>query len=308
MPMQIALAAVAIAALALPALSQSGGGIAGVLAPGVVPELVQEGFVFTEGPVGTADGGLYFSDIRVSKTHYLDPGGKISVVREGTNGSNGLALTKDGELLFAEGDGKRISKRNRDGRIVTLTEGPPGAPLLAPNDLIVDSKGGIYFTDPGPRPVVLGRPTYVYYLPSGAKIPVLVDGMVARPNGLTLTTDGKTLIVDDTTGNTVFAYDVQPDGTVKNKRPFAQLHDIPAGMESGADGMVLDSQDRVYITTVSGVQVFDAKGQYLGSLKAGRQAANVAFSGPGKQTLYLTAREGLYRVRTLSKGPDRLGK
>ena len=191
---------------------------------------------------------------------------------------------------------------------MTLTEGPPGTPLLAPNDLIVDSKGGIYFTDPGPRPVVPGRPTYVYYLPSGAKIPMLVDGMVARPNGLTLTTDGKTLIVDDTIGNTVFAYDVQADGTVKNKRPFAQLRDIPAGMESGADGMVLDSQDRVYITTVSGVQVFDAKGQYLGSFKAGRQAANVAFSGPGKQTLYLTAREGLYRVRTLSKGPDRLGK
>ena len=309
MPAQIALAAAAIAAaLALPVLAQSGGGIAGVLAPGAVPELVQEGFIFTEGPVGTADGGLYFSDIRVSKTHYLDPGGKISVFREGTNGSNGLALTKDGELLFAEGDGKRISKRNRDGSIVTLTEGPPGAPLLAPNDLIPDAKGGIYFTDPGPRPVVPGRPTYVYYLPSGAKIPVLVDGMVARPNGLTLTTDGKTLIVDDTIGNTVFAYDVQTDGTLKNKRPFAQLRDIPAGMESGADGMVLDSQDRVYITTVSGVQVFDAKGQYLGSFKAGRQAANLAFSGPGKQTLYMTAREGLYRVRLLSKGADRLGK
>jgi gluconolactonase len=190
MPVQIVLTAAAIAALALPVLAQSGGGIAGVLAPGVVPEHVQEGFVFTEGPVGTADGGLYFSDI--SKTHYLDPGGKISVFREGTNGSNGLALNKDGELLFAEGDGKRISKRNKDGSIATLTEGPPGAPLLAPNDLIVDNKGGIYFTDPGPRPVVPGRSTYVYYLPSGAKIPVLIDGMVARPNGLTLTTDGKT--------------------------------------------------------------------------------------------------------------------
>jgi gluconolactonase len=310
MPVQIALAAAAIAALALPVLApaQSGGGIAGVLAPGVVPELVQEGFVFTEGPVGTADGGLYFSDIRASKTHYLDPGGKISVFREGTNGSNGLALTKDGELLFAEGDGKRISKRNKDGSIATLTEGPLGAPLLAPNDLIGDSKGGIYFTDPGPRPVVPGRPTYVYYLPSGAKIPVLIDGMVARPNGLTLTTDGKTLIVDDTIGLTVFAYDLQGDGTIKNKRRFAELRDIPAGSESGADGMVLDNQDRVYITTVSGVQVFDAKGQYLGSFKAGRQAANLAFSGPGKQTLYMTAREGLYRVRLLSKGADRLGK
>jgi len=305
---QLALAAAVIAALAVPVLGQSGGGIAGVLPAGAVPELVKEVFVGTEGPVGTADGGLFFSDIRANKTYRLDPAGNFSVFREDTNGSNGLALTNEGDLVFAEGEGKRISKRNKDGTIVTLTEGPPGAPLLAPNDLILDAKGGVYFTDPGPRPVVPGRPTYVYYLPAGAKVPVLIDGMVARPNGLTLTTDGKTLIVDDTIGPTVFAYDVQDDGTVKNKRPFVQLHDIPAGMESGADGMVLDSDNRVYIATVVGVQVFDAKGQYLGSFKASRQSQNVAFSGPGKQTLYMTAREGLYRVRMLSKGPDRLGK
>jgi gluconolactonase len=300
--------ALILAAFAAPAMAQTPAGIPGVVAPGAVPELIQEGFVFTEGPVATADGGLYFSDIRVNKTYFLDPGGKIAAVRENTSGANGLALTKDGELLFAEGDGKRITKRNKDGSIAVLTEGPPGAPLLAPNDLIVDAKGGIYFTDPGPRPVLPGRPTYVYYLPAGAKTPVLVDSAVPRPNGLTLTNDGKTLIVDDTLNPTVFAYDVQPDGSVKNKRAFLQLRDIPAGAESGADGLAIDRDDRLYITTVTGVQVFDAKGQYLGTIKAGRQPANVAFGGPGKQTLYLTAREGLYRVKTLAKGPDRLGK
>jgi gluconolactonase len=297
-----------IAAFAIPAMAQTNAAIPGVLAAGAVPELVQEGYVFTEGPVATADGGLYFSDIRVNKTYFLDPGGKIAAVRENTSGANGLALTKDGELLFAEGDGKRITKRNKDGSIAMLTEGPPGAPLLAPNDLIVDAKGGIYFTDPGPRPVVAGRPTYVYYLPAGAKTPVLVDSAVPRPNGLTLTNDSKTLIVDDTLNPTVYAYDVQPDGSVKNKRALLQLRDIPAGAESGADGLAIDRDDRLYITTVTGVQVFDAKGQYLGTIKAGRQPANVAFGGPGKQTLYLTAREGLYRVTTLTKGPDRLGK
>ncbi|PWT87299.1 MAG: gluconolactonase [Proteobacteria bacterium] len=297
-----------LAGASLPALAQPADGIPNVLAPGVAPELVQEGFVFTEGPVGTADGGLYFSDIRVSRTFYLDTSGKISLVRENTNGANGLALTRDGELLFAEGEGKRITRRNKDGSITTVTEGPPGVPLLAPNDLLVDGKGGIYFTDPGPRPVVPGRPTYVYYLPSGAKQPILLDGNVARPNGLTLTGDGTTLIVDDTLNPTVFAYDVQPDGTVKNKRAFTQLHDIPAGKESVADGMALDRDNRVYITTVTGVQVFDAKGQYLGTIKVGRQPANAAFAGPDKQTLYITAREGLYRVRMLAKGVDRLGK
>jgi gluconolactonase len=293
---------------ALPVSAQTPSGIAGVLAPGVEPVLVQEGFVFTEGPVGTPDGGLYFSDIRPNRIYRLDTNGEISLVREQTNGANGLAVTREGDLLAAEGDGKRISKRSRDGTVTTVTEGSEGKPFLAPNDLILDAKGGIYFTDPGPRPVVPGRPTYVYYLPSGAKEPVLVDSEVPRPNGLTLTNDGKTLIVDDTIGPTVFAYDVQPDGSVKNKRAFAQLRDIPDGKESGADGLAIDRNDRLYITTVAGVQVFDAKGNYLGTIKAGRQGANVAFGGPGKNTLYITAREGLYKVNTLAQGPDRPGK
>jgi gluconolactonase len=297
-----------VALVALPAGAQSSGGIPGVVAPEATAELVQEGFTFTEGPVGAADGSLYFSDIRVNRVFHLDAAGKISVFRETTNGTNGIALTKDGELLFAEGGGPRITKRARDGSITTLIDKHAGQSMLAPNDLIVDARGGVYFTDPGPRPVVPGRPTYVSYLPPGAKESIIVDDKVARPNGLTLTNDGRTLIVDDTIGNTVFAYDVQADGKVTNKRPFAQLRDIPAGAESGADGLAIDSADRVYITTVAGVQVFDAKGTYLGVIKSGRQGANVAFAGPGKQTLYITAREGLYRIRTLSKGPDRLGK
>ena len=301
-------AAAAVALLAGAVHAQSLGGIAGVVAPGVVPELVQEGFVFTEGPVGTPDGGLYFSDIRPNRIHYLDPGGKISLVREQTNGANGLALTRDGDLIAAEGEGKRISKRSRDGMVTTVTEGIAGKPFLSPNDVLVDAKGGIYITDPGPRPVVPGRTAYVYYLPVGAKEPVVLDDQIARPNGVTLTRDGKTLIVNDTLGPTVYAYDVLPDGSVKNKRTFAQLLDIPEGKESGADGMAVDREDRLYVTTVAGVQVFDAAGKYLGPIQVPRQSANVGFAGPDKRVLYITAREGLYRINMLAQGPDRIGK
>ena len=261
------------------------------------------------GTVGTPDGGLFFTDIRPNRIfHYLDPGGKITLVRENSNGANGLALTRDGDLLMAEGGGKRISKRSRDGAITTVTEGIDGKGFLSPNDLLLDAKGGIYITDPGPRPVVPGRTAYVYYLPAGAKQPIVIDDQIARPNGLTLTRDGRTLIVNDTLGPTIYAYDVQPDGSVKNKRTFAQLRDIPEGKESGADGIALDREDRIYVTTVAGVQVFDAAGKYLGTIKVPRQPANAGFAGPDKRTLFITAREGLYRLETLAQGADRIGK
>ncbi len=298
--------AVLLAVVSVAARAQ---GIPGVLAAGAKIELVQEGFVFTEGPVPTADGGLYFSDLMGgNKTYRMDPNGKISVFREHTNGMNGMALMRDGTLVGVEGDGKRVTKVAANGTPSTLTEGTQARPLLAPNYLIADSKGGLYFTDPGPRPVVPGRKVYVYYLPKGAKEPLALDAQITRPNGITLTNDGKTLIVDDTIGDTVFAFDVQPDGTVKNQRPFAKLHDVTPGQDSGADGLAIDRAGRLYFTSSSGVQVFDAKGQYLGTIKVPRQSANLAFSGPGKRTLYFTAREGLYRVQTLTQGPNRPGK
>jgi gluconolactonase len=296
----------AVSVFALPAHAQTA--IPGVVAAGQTPQLVQEGFTFVEGPVGTADGGLFFSEIRANKTYRLSPQGAISVIRENTKSTNGLALDKDGNLLGAEGEGGRISKRDANGNVTTLTGGYQGKPFLSPNDLIVNSKGGVYFTDPGPRPVVPGRPTFVFYLPAGAKDPILVESGIARPNGILLSNDEKTLIVDDTIGPDVFAFDIQPDGTLKNKRVFAHLHDTVTGQESGADGSCIDKDDRAYITTASGVQVFDKSGSYLGTIKAARQAANCAFAGPDKKTLYLTAREGLYRLTTISQGPNRLGK
>ena len=186
-----------------------------------------------------------------------------------------------------------------------LIESYNGKPLISPNDLIVDAGGGIYFTDPGPRPIVPSRPTNVYYLPAGAKEPILIDDQNPRPNGLTLTLDGRTLLVDNTIGPVVFAFDVQSDGTVKNRRRFLQLQDIPADKESGADGMAIDREGRIYVTSVVGIQVFDPSGKYLGRLRGAR---NLAFGGPDKRTLYLTAADGLFRLKMLSQGPERLGK
>lgn len=288
---------------------QTEGGIRGVVADGVRPELVREGYLFTEGPIGTPDGGLYFTELRAAqRIHRMDADGRISVFREKSNNANGLAYTRGGELVAAEGLGKRVSRINPDGSATPLTTGDGKRPLMAPNDLIVDAKGGIYFTDPGPRPVVAGRKAYVYYLPAGSKQAVAVDDTIVRPNGLILTLDGTMLIVADTVGDTLFSFHVQPDGSLANKRDFIKLRDIPGGAESGADGIAIDSAGRIYVTAITGVQVFDSEGRYLGNIRLPRKPTNVAFSGPGKRTLYITAQEGLYRLPTIAQGPDRPGK
>jgi len=295
-------------AAAAPQQARPLAGIPDVVSKGETVQLVKEGFAFTEGPVPAADGGLYFSDLQTSdRIHRLAPNGEITVLREQANAAGGLALNRAGELFAVETNGKRVSKF-ADGKVTVVTEGTPEKPLLAPNDLILDSKGGVYFTDPGPRPVVAGRIVYVYYLAPGAKQPIMLDDKIVRPNGIILTTDGKTLLVDDTVGETIFAYDVQPDGTVKNKRAFARLNDIPSGQNSGGDGMALDRDNRLYVASLTGVQVFDRTGRYLGTIPIPRQPSNVAFSGPDKKTLFITAREGLYKLRMLAQGPDRPGK
>jgi gluconolactonase len=298
------LAAIA-ALLSLAATQALAAGIPGVVASDTIVVLVSEVFMNTEGPLGTVDGGLYFSDTVAHRTYYLDQQGYITIERERTDRSNGIAFTPEGDLVFAEGSGPRISKKTDRGYI-SLT---PGFRLFQPNDLIVDAKGGIYFTDPGPRPVVPGLKVFVYYLPLGSMTPIAIEDSIPRPNGITLTLDGKTLIIDNTIGTTVYAYDVQPDGGIANKRAFAELQDIAAGEESIADGMAIDSDGRLYVTTIRGIQVFDGAGLYLGTIKVPRQPSNVAFSGySDKRTLYITARQGLYSVKMISQGPERLGK
>ena len=294
-------AAIALVLAAWPAKSAD---IPGVIAPGAMIELLSEAFTNTQGPLGTPDGGLYFADTVAHTTYYLDQQGYITIERERTEHSSGIAFTPEGDLVFAEGDGPSISRKTTRG-YVNLTA---GYRLFQPHDLIVDADGGIYFTDPGPRPVVPGLKVFVYYLPRGASSPIAIDDSLARPSGLTLALDGKTLIVGDELGTTLYAYDVLPNGSVANRRAFAMLVGISAGEESLADGMAIDNDGRIYVTTVRGIQVFEAAGRYLGTIAVPRQPSNVAFSGRDKRVLFITAGKALYSVQMLSEGPARLGK
>ena len=288
--------------------------ISGVISAGALVELVEGGFQGLEGPVASPDGGLYFSSVQANRTYRLDKNGNISVWREDTHGTNGLFLLEDGRLLGAESAGRRIIAVMPDGRVTPLATGFDGKAFRSPNDLIADKKGGIYFTDPAPRVdnVPPKEPGNVHYLRRDREV-LLLDDQIQRPNGLTLSLDEKTLYVDDTEGEYVYAFDVQPDGSVTNKRPFVKLRDPVQGSfgpRSVADGMALDSKGRLYVATASGIQVIDPRGDYLGTIRVpastapGAPVKNVAFGGRRRQTLYMTGNGALYRVQMLSEGPS----
>ena len=283
--------------------------IPGVIGAGAQVQLVKDGLEGLEGPVPSGDGGLYFTAIEENRIYKVDPNGTaVSIWRENTNGTNGLFLLKDGRLLGAESGGKRINAIAPGGTVTGLATSYGGQPFRSPNDLIADGKGGVYFTDPAPRPapnVAPREPGNVHYMRANGEV-LLIDSEIRRPNGLTISLDGRTLYVGDTEGEYVYAFDIQPDGSARNKRQFVKLRDPEQGslgLRSRADGMALDSEGRVYVATASGIQVIDPRGNHLGTIRLPAVARNLAFAGPDRRTLYLTAVNALYRVPTLSSGP-----
>ncbi len=168
-----------------------------------------------------------------------------------------------------------------------------------PNDLVVNKAGGIYFTAPGATPLV-------YYIPYGGMAVKVADG-IENPNGIQLSRDEKTLYVNNTRGEYVIAFDIQPNGNLGNPRNFARYEGTTkneTGVTSGADGLAVDSEGRVYvaINSTGGVQVFSPQGQYLGTIPTSLGAQNIAFAGADKKTLYIVGRGAAFKVQMLSQG------
>ncbi|HET9268669.1 MAG TPA: SMP-30/gluconolactonase/LRE family protein, partial [Vicinamibacterales bacterium] len=216
-----------------------------VVAAGVKPAKLAEGFTFTEGPTWLA-GTLYFSDMFFknpaandwtgsparSRLIAMEPTGKWRVLSSGMQ-SNGTLAARNGNLIVCDMFGHRVVEVNpATGRVVrVLLERVDGRPIDGPNDLVMDAKGGLYITDPQFTPdATKSQPgKQVYYLaPDGTARVVIGPGEFAMPNGVELSPDGKTLYVDNTWQqpgeNFVWAYDVAGDGSVSNKRRFAAMN------------------------------------------------------------------------------------
>ncbi len=257
--------------------------IPGVFGDDSVLELVRDGFVFTEGPVGTADGGLYFTDTGAQPTriYRLEADGRIRLFLDTLNRANGLALERSGALIAAESNGGRVIRVGTDGTVVPVVgQAAAGRPLINPNDLIADRRGGIYFTDFARSQ--RDAPGYVYYVPPGATQALVIASDVGRPNGLSLTDDEKTLIVDDSSGNTVYAFEIQPDGSAKSRQPFATLRNIPSGQGSGADGLTIDRAGRVVRHNRRRRSDLRSVGPISGHDSCSKPAGQCGIFGPGQ--------------------------
>ena len=261
-------------------------------------ERIATGFSFTEGPVWHPDGYLLFSDVPGNKIHKWMPDGTVETFRSPSGYSNGLTFDTQGRLIACEHRNRRISRTELDGTIVTLAGEYDGKRLNSPNDAVIKSDGSIYFTDPpwglisgygGPGTQELSFQGVYRLSPDGETLDLLEDGL-SRPNGLAFSPDEKVLYVAATSRNAVYAYDVQPNGLLANRRIFANA-------PGGPDGMKVDMKGNLYVALSSGVRVYNSEGMHLGDIRTPASVQNCAFGGEDNLTLFITAGGSVYRIQ-----------
>jgi gluconolactonase len=264
-----------------------------LIAPASVNKLASD-FRFTEGPVADPYGNIYFTDIPNNRIHILSTDGNLSTFLENSGGANGLYFDTDGGLLACQGTDRKVVSIDPARNITVIADSYNGKKLNSPNDLWLDPKGGIYFTDPryGSRDGIEQDGEHVYYItPDRKKVIRVIDDMV-RPNGIIGTPDGKRLYVADLGGNMTFIYKINRDGTLSNKKIFAT---------QGSDGITMDVKGNLYLTTDK-VNVYNIKGDLIDSIETPEGPSNVAFGGTDNQTLFITANTSVYSVRMNTTG------
>jgi len=281
------------------------------------PELLADGFGFTEGPLWHPDGHWEFVDIRKNTIHGLRPGGKTETVRENSGGSNGMTFDLQGNVIVCEGDNRRITRREANGSYTTIAEQIGGKKIHRPNDIICRSDGSLYFSDLGGRLAPQDR-----VLDYNGVHRIAPDGSVSNatsdtefPNGLAFSPDESILYVaitrlDDTCiqekergeichHQFIRAFDVAADGSLSNNRVFADMFSKEDGVP---DGMKVDVEGRIYCTGSEGCWVFDSSGNHLGIIRLPEIPANCAWGGPDNKTLFFTARTSVFTMQMKTAG------
>ena len=260
-----------------------------VLVPGEDWTLVSEGHRHTDGPAVSGTGEMFFSDPANNRIHRAGLDGKVSVFAENTSGANGLMFGPDGRLYGGATRSRQMVAYAPDGRTEVVAED------VSVNDLAVNAKGDLYFTDsPGKK---------VWLLQKGGK-PRMVDEGIESPNGVLFSPDQSLLYVSDYAGQLTWSFRIQPDGSLAHKQRYFYLHLPDAATRSGADGMAVDTDGRVYIATPLGVQVFDQLGRVQAIIPAPLTASlsNVEFGGAAMDEMFITNGDKVFKRKTKVKG------
>lgn len=252
-------------------------------------EKVSEGHQFTEGPAVDRDGNLYFSDVRASKIFRIIDG-KVSLFKDDTANTNGLMFGPDGKLYACENGRRRIVAYDVQTGVAT-----PVATDVTSNDLVINAKGEIWFTDPTAKKV--------WYLPPGGEKRVVHEGL-EFPNGIMLSPDQTLLTVADSRSKWVWSFQIGPDGGLLNGQPFYRLETNDQSSATSADGMTMDTEGYLWVTTNIGLQICDQPGRVTAILNKPQPGSlsNVVFAGKELDTIYVTAGDKVFRRKVNRKG------
>jgi gluconolactonase len=253
-------------------------------------EEIATGFRGGEGSVWSREGFLIFSDYSQDRLYKYVPGKAPEVYRENSNGANGNTMDRQGRLYSCEYKARRVTRTDRKGRIEVLVDRFEGKRFNAPNDIVVRRDGHIYFTDPLYTPLDVRDLDYfgIYHVTPKGEIEVIAR-LQTRPNGVTLSPDGKILYVGNTNDRNVRAYDLNRKGEATKERVV--ISDLPGG----PDGIRTDAKGNLYLTS-RGIAVYSPTGQLLGRIELPGNARNLAFGDADLRTLYIIG-NSLYRVR-----------
>lgn len=271
---------------------------ANLIASNAKPKLISNQFKFTEGPAVDKQGNIFFTDITDDKIWKYSTDGELSLFLDKTGHSDGMYFDKRGNLITAADEKNELWSITPDKKITVILDNYKGQKFNGPNDLWIDKKEGIYFTDPyyqrpyweRKKPELSGQ--HVYYLPKGKKEAFIVDSNLVKPNGLIGSADGKNLFVADINDKKTYKYDINKDGRLSNRRLFVSM---------GSDGMTLDNKGNLYLTG-QGVTVFNPEGKKIGHIPLPGWTANVCFGGRNRDMLFITSNTSVYTLQMKVKG------
>jgi sugar lactone lactonase YvrE len=242
------------------------------------PEVLGADFQFTEGPVWHPEGYLLFSDIPANTIYRYTPRRKSEPYITPSHNSNGLTFDASGRLLACENGRRQVSRMDDSGQMITLVSHSNGKRLNSPNDIVVHSRGSVFFTYPpygiDPDPGEQGFNGVYHYDPDDGSITVLRTDM-DRPNGLAFSPDESILYVDDTRKRHMLPFPVNSDLTLGVPHLLLNM-DVPE--PGNPDGMKVDREGNIYVTG-GGLWVLDPAGRHLGIVPFPQATANLAFGG-----------------------------